>query len=101
MAESALVPGPREMLIWTWLWYGSVVFAGFACCSTVPSGSLAGTKKRLGRIPAFVSSVTAACSVWPLTSGIVAFAGVGAGLGAAALVVVPAVVAVVGAVVVA
>jgi len=45
-----------------------------------------------------VSSVTAACSVWPLTSGIVEFAGGGAVVG---LVVVPTAVEVVGAVVVA
>src|SRR5215471_5338246 len=83
-----LLLGPRETLIWTCPWNGTVVPAGFACCTTLPNCSDDGTKARLARMPALPSSVSAAASFWPFTSGTVAFCGCGGGGGVAAVVVV-------------
>jgi hypothetical protein len=82
--SNGLLFGPRERLICTCEWKGTVVPAGFACWTTVPSGSLAGTNTMLARIPALPSDVTAAASCWPVMSGTVADCGWG---GAAAVVV--------------
>src|SRR3954468_269966 len=79
-----LLPGPLETLICTCEWNGRLVPAGFACWTTVPSGSSDGTKNRLARIPAWPIVCAAAGSSLFVPSGMGAFCGCG---GAAAVVV--------------